>query len=251
MRSIRKLFDEVWKEIIKVVFINAMLNAVIFFFILHLMLSLFSINVMWSVYASIAYFVFSTYRQIKKIRLHTIEENNPELREILQTANDNMDKDNLMVRAMFRDLMARMKDVSSGSFLDAKKLVFKLSIITSLSIAIVLLATLHVNLGIFDNPFAWMENMLNAQENPENVDLPIEDPLAARIGKENTQITFTPHLNKIDFNKVEDVREERRASETFFYEDDIEGTADAPSNQKAIREAALASEYSQEVKKLG
>ncbi|NJL44184.1 MAG: hypothetical protein HC945_02625 [Nitrosarchaeum sp.] len=249
MQSIRKLFDEVWLEIIKVIFVNAMLNAVIFFFVFYLVLALFDVGVMWAVYVSVAYFVYSTFRQVRSVQLHMIESSNPGLREILRTANDNMDQDNLMVRAMFRELMERMKEVSGGSFLDVRKVVVKLGLIIGMSVSVVLLAGYQVDLGIFGSPAGWFDGWGVQGMGPE-AEL-IEDPLAARIGREDAQIQFTPNLNKIDFNKVEDVAEERRPAETFFYDDDIEGTADAPSNQKAIREAELASEYSQEVKKLG
>ncbi|RME52572.1 hypothetical protein D6783_04285 [Candidatus Woesearchaeota archaeon] len=238
-------------EIIKVVFVNAMLNTVIFFFVIHLVFSLFSIRALWSIYAATAYFVYTTYKQVRKVRLHVIEEKNPQVREILRTANDNMDEDNLMVRAMFRDLMERMKTVSGGSFLEARVVVVKILIITFLSVAIVLLASFRVDLGLFDNPFdavfAWWQQGGNQTG---QVSEELEDPLAARIGKVDTEIVFTPHLNKINFNEVEDPDEVKKKAENFFYDEGVEAVADAPSNQKAIREAALASEYSQKVKEL-
>lgn len=254
MRSIRKLFDEVWLEVMKVIFINAMLNTIILFFIVHLAFSLFDLPLLWSVYVAIAYFVYVSIKLVRRVQLERIERLNPELREILRTANDNMDKDNLMVRAMFRELMLRMSNVSSGSFLDKKHLIIKVIAITCLSMLLATLATFHIDLAIFGSPIVWAqrawEERFGADDEQTAEDPGFEDPLAAQIGNRDVAIDFNPSLNKINFNKVSDPDETARPSESFFYDEDVEGVADAPSNQKAIREAELASQYSQEVKQI-
>jgi len=139
------LFLEIKFEILKIIMLNAVLRGSIFFLILYLPAAFFGIMDMWkySVYILVVlagmYSVILAIRQYRQIRYKLLEEREPELQDILTTAHDTMDEENVMVRAMWRELAMKVRKIRPVMFFEPGQIVkwvfviFVLSVLTAMS----------------------------------------------------------------------------------------------------------------------
>lgn len=147
---VEKLLKRLKREFIKVNLLQACLDTLLVFMSANLVIFLFSINVT-SYFtnfqfliglSAVTFFVDLAYRS-KNYRLEIYEEKNPELHEILRTARDNLEQNNIVSQAMFDELMERSRSVTSESIIPSKKIVQKI-------VAVGILSFLTVTSGIAD-----------------------------------------------------------------------------------------------------
>jgi len=146
------MFGEVQFELVKIILLNVFLSTVIFFLIADLIALVFGMKLWYIVVASAVYFAVALTSELRKISVRVVEERNPEMRELLRTAKDNQDQDTLMAHALFAEVLDKMRRVSSGTFLDFRKLMLKISAVFVLAIVLVSLAFFDINLQRFEDP---------------------------------------------------------------------------------------------------
>jgi hypothetical protein len=215
MQPIRSMFNEVQYELVKIILLNVFLSTIILFLIADLIALIFNMPLWYVVIAALLYFVIMMIAEVRKISIHHVEKKNPELKEILRTAKDNMGEDTLMAHALFFEVLEKMKRVSSGTFIDFKKLMIKICTIFILAILLVSLTFFNINITKFDNPFerplaavGGFFGKLTGQEpdtsGVENADGDIYgDPAMAKLGDKQLTATVTPSLDQPDFNNVD------------------------------------------------
>ncbi len=214
MKTIRRMFNEVQYELVKIILLNVFLSTVILFLAADFIALIFNMPLWYVVVSSLIYFVIVFVAEVKKITVKEVEKNNPELRELLRTAKDNEDSDTLMAHALFHEVLQKMRHVSSGTFIDFKKLMTKLGTIFILSIVLVSIAFFNVNIGKFDNPFskplAAVAGLFGSPtEDPGGFDARdaddavFGDPRLARLGSDKLTATINPALDNPDFNNVD------------------------------------------------
>ncbi len=145
---VEKLLKRLKREFIKVNLLQACLDTLLFFLSVNLVVFLFSIeitsyfsnNQVLIGLSAIAFTVDLTYRA-RNYRLELYEEKNPELHEILRTARDNLDRNNIVSQAMFDELMERSRSVTSESIIPSKRIIQKI-------VAVGILSFLTVTSGI-------------------------------------------------------------------------------------------------------
>ena len=102
MKPIKALFNEVKIEMLKVALINSFLDSIMIFFICYFVVSFFNIKFLYSLLIpgiiTFIFFVISFLLKIKKLRLKNMEDANPQVKEMLRTAHDNMNEDNIMTQ---------------------------------------------------------------------------------------------------------------------------------------------------------
>jgi len=210
---IRNMFTEVTYELVKIILLNVFLSTVILFLIADLVALVFNMPLWYVIVTALIYFIVMMSVEIRKISIRHVEEKNPEMREILRTAKDNMNEDSLMAHALFFEVLDKMKRVSSGTFLDFRKLMFKLSAVFVLAIVLVSLAFFNVNIARFENPFAAPMDAIGAffgkvagqpegTNATENNDV-FGDPSMAKLGANQLTATVNPSINNPDFTKVD------------------------------------------------
>jgi hypothetical protein len=137
---VEKLLKQLRREFIKVKILQSLLDGLIFFLGVNMILFLLNLKVFSNVpniYAVTAVtFLFTisnlVYRS-KKYRLELYEEENPELQEILRTARDNIDKQNIVSQALFDELLDKARRVTSESIIPTKTIIQKILIVGFLS----------------------------------------------------------------------------------------------------------------------
>ncbi|MFB6115441.1 MAG: hypothetical protein ABEK04_04040, partial [Candidatus Nanohalobium sp.] len=112
---------------VKVNVIQASLDAIGLFLVLNLVTFLFSIQLVSGLGnppillgVSVVFFLGDLIYRVRNYRLEIYEEQNPELKEVLRTARDNLDKSDIASQALFDDLMERARSVTSESIIPSK-----------------------------------------------------------------------------------------------------------------------------------
>lgn len=137
---VETLFKRLKREFIKVNLLQACLDTLMFFLSFNLILFLFSLNItsyltndQALVALSVVFFLSDLTYRARNYRLDIYEQKNPELHEILRTARDNLDKNNIASQAMFDELMERSRSVTSESIIPSKKIIQKVVVVGLLS----------------------------------------------------------------------------------------------------------------------
>ncbi len=260
MKSIKSMFDEVQYELLKVLLLNVFLESAILFLVIHLILSIFSMPLLFSGVLAAIYFGARFYFQSRSFDLKRIEEKNPEIREMLRTANDNQESNTLMAQALFTEVLEKMRKVSSGTFINIEMILKRIGAIFVLSILLVGLAFFNIDIAKFDNPLAgsfsaagnFIDGLRGEAPSQEGVELADDslygDPRMATLGDEELNIEIKQGLNQVDFSNLEDpdlsqgnIKDFPGQSEAVA-DGSFEGGLDDVADRKA------AAEYAQQVR---
>ncbi len=137
---VEKLLKRLRREFIKVNMIQAILDSLLFFLSANLVLFLFSISLTASfenievlAAMTVVFLMGDLVYRTRKYRLEIYEEKNPELEEILRTARDNLDRQNIVSQALFDDLLDRARTVTSESIIPSKRIIQKILMVGLLS----------------------------------------------------------------------------------------------------------------------
>lgn len=251
MSEYNKVFWELRYEVWKVSFLNAFLSGALAFFICNILFTIIKVSVLYSLIPAIIVFGFSLYRGLRRYTLRRIEEGNPEVAEILRTAHDNSSKDDLMVHALFIELLEKMETVSAGVFIDGQKTTMKLAVIALLAFT-PLLITAYVPSLTLDNPLvnlplprvlgtqAPLAPILPITEDGERDISGEKDVL--RLGDEELDIT-TAAGGGFDFGKPQDATEKQFKYNDYPIDIVAEQT-DAGSGGVESSESGLINDYS-------
>lgn len=182
---VEKLFKRLKREFLKVNMLQAVLDSLLFFLTTNLALFLFSVrftsagrNFEYLIPITFLVFIVDFYYRSKNYNIEIYEEKNPELRERLRTARDNIDTNNIVSQALFDEILDLSRSVSSESIIPSKKIVQKM-------IAIGIISFLTVMSGILN--FQVLEN--GGEIVPDSRDIleqinPGEDKFEIRNGSE-------------------------------------------------------------------
>lgn len=138
--EVEKLLKRLRREFIKVNLIQAALDSIIGLLITNLILFLLNITLINEtahyrilIGATLTLLVIDWIIRSRKYRLEMYEEENPEFKDILRTARDNIDEQNIVSQAMFDDLIDRARDVTSESIIPNQQIIKKIVIVGGLS----------------------------------------------------------------------------------------------------------------------
>jgi hypothetical protein len=137
---VEKLLKRLRREFIKVNFIQAALDSITLFLTLNLVFFLLNITLVSEqlhyrilTAASFIFLLGDWLRRSRRYSLEIYEEENPQLQEILRTARDNIDSQNIVSQAMFDDLMDRARSVTSESIIPGTVILKKIMVVGLLS----------------------------------------------------------------------------------------------------------------------
>jgi len=263
MARIKDLFNEVKLELLKVVLINTFLDAIMVFFLAYFVTSFFNIRFVYIILIpaliTVIFFFISTGVRIKNLRLKAMEDANPQVKEMLRTAHDNMDEENIMTAALFAELKKKMRRVSAGNLLESKKIIIRIMSAIIIVFLIIFVSSVNINLKKIDIPFDKLRFMLpnEKQEYEEGniTDLVFNETEViygeasiAKLGSEEIDLNMNPSMSEIDFNKISEVEGEDLREGSLPQE--IGVNPDVFSNQEVLDEAEQAANYSQRIKNI-
>ncbi|HLD04681.1 MAG TPA: hypothetical protein VJG90_03090 [Candidatus Nanoarchaeia archaeon] len=278
MKTVRSLFREVKIEIYKVCFLYSFLNAAIAFLVLQLILSFFQVGIIFPIIISILTFIASMIHYVDKIGFKHIEEGNPQIKEMLRTANDNVDQSsNILVQALFLELAQKMRTVSTGPLLQSNRLFTRIIIISILTFLIVFISSMGVFLDFSNLPFG--QTLFNTQSQsaytpkfkpelpkecplgsqdpncykfcpPESQDpeciLELGDDSVAKLSNEQINLELTPEMKEMDFNKEKDLEDKQFSRNSYPIE--VSAQSAETLDHDIPKESELAKAYSLQVR---
>jgi uncharacterized membrane protein (DUF106 family) len=263
MKPINALFNEVKLEMLKVALIYSFLDSIMVFFIVYFVVSFFNIKFLFTILIpgviTFIFFVVNFITRINRLRLKTMEEANPQIKEMLRTAHDNMNDENLMMMALFEELKGKMRTVSSGNLLESKRIITRIISAVIIVFLIIFVSTFNVNLKKIDIPFEKLRFM-TGNNNAElgegeltglvfnETDVVYGDASIAKLGNEKLDLNMNPTMSEIDFNKIGDAeKQDLREGEV---PSEVGVNPDAFNNQQVLDEAEQAANYSQRIKNI-
>ncbi len=270
MKTVRSLFREVKIEIYKVAFLYSFLNAAIVFLLLELILSFFRVPILFPIIVSVLTFIASLIHYLDKIGFKHIEEGNPQIKEMLRTAHDNVDQSsNILVQALFLELAQKMRTVSTGPLLESNRLFLRIIIISVLTFLIVFSSSFGIYLDVVNLPFG--QTLFNSQNqgkftqhlkpnqttiqaldlctsdstNPE-CRLELGDDSVAKLSNEQINLELTPEMKEMDFNKEKNLEDKKFNRDN--YPVDVSAQSAETADNDIPKESELAKAYSLQVK---
>lgn len=177
---VEQLLERLEREYLKVKILQSLLDGLLFFlganlvlFLLNInlvnigaqevsVLGLFNVTVRVIMLGALAVVAtgFSLYYRLSKYSVEIFEEENPELREILRTARDNLDQQNIVSQALFEEVLEEARRVTSESIIPAKRIIYKM-------LAVGILSFLTVMSGLAD---FQLQNSTDLFDAPDSID---------------------------------------------------------------------------------
>ncbi|MEK6963159.1 MAG: hypothetical protein AABX70_01935 [Nanoarchaeota archaeon] len=265
MKTIRNLFREVKVEIYKVAFLYSFLNAATAFLIVRLLITRVDINsLLFPCIVGILTLVASMIHYTDKYGFKQLEEGNPQIKEMLRTASDNVDQSsNILVQALFLDLARNMRTVSTGALL-AGNLFGKILIIAGVAAAPVVLDSFNMRVdGLGNLPFgqtffnSQSQNKFTPHLKPNRTtieelggfndsDLIFGDDSVAKLSNEQIDLQLTPEMKEMDFNKEKEL--EDKQFQRNNYPVAVSAQSAETADNDIPKESELAKAYSLQVR---
>ncbi|MAE13387.1 hypothetical protein CMO92_02370 [Candidatus Woesearchaeota archaeon] len=247
MKQIKRLFRELRFELFKIILFNSFLNAVIIFIGIYFIISFFQGSVFIAAVPALCYFIAGTLYDMKHIRLKTIEDHNVQIKEILRTARDNVNEKNVILFALFDELINKIKSVSTGSLLDFKSVIGKVLIIATLSTFVLITSPYSIDVKKIDLPFGGFDifvggERFDAGKEIEDVDFSDDSGL---YGKKSVAILGTDTLD-LQLGGGETIFNEEKANRdarNYDFPVDAYAASESFSDEKQPKEMQLAKEY--------
>ena len=257
------MFKEVKHEMLKVVLINTFLDSVIVFFLIFFVASLFNIKFFYILiipcFLTLVFFFASMTRRVKKLRLKSMEDANPQVKEMLRTAYDSQEDENIMTHALFEDVKKKLKTASSGNMLESKKIVVRVISAVVVVFLIIFISSINIHLGKIDVPFEKLKFMIPGKNPGEELgageitelifnetDVTYGESSIAKLGNEKIDISMNPSMSEIDFDEISEAEDNELREGGLPQEIGI--NPDEFSNQEVLDEAEQAANYSQRIK---
>ena len=153
MKKFKNLIKEINKTLNELILFSIAINTILLFLGIYLFLALFNLYPASALLPAAIYFLIAAYKKMGSNKMKTVESKYDMLREKLRTAADNVDLENPVVDELQGEVMQEVKRVGISSFLNPKKLSYKIFVCVILAFTIVFISTFHLS-------FLDLENLL-------------------------------------------------------------------------------------------
>lgn len=222
MKDFIRVINEINRTISFFIFFESFLNATLFFLAVYFLLSLVNLYPISAIIPTLIYFILRLYVNSREDKRKIVESKYAPLREKLRTAADNIKEDNVVVNELEQEVVQDLKNVGLSSFIQTKKISYKVFACILLSFGIVLATTMNlyiVDLNQFISTIPGFIDALNPKKINGNVDVEINESndiygksKLATLGENPVDIRIKP------VNYEVNVREEGEAEQKQFDE---------------------------------
>jgi hypothetical protein len=237
-----KKFKNVLKEIDftfnNIILFNNFLSSLLIFLVVYIILSLFNFYQIYSLIPALLYFIIFSIKGIRKKHLLEVERKYPFLNERLRTARDNLRMENPIVDSLKSTIMKDMRYVQVSSFINQKKISYKILISIVLCFLVVFTSQFDLSFNIKDTARNVVDFVYKTGGNDtgggsqglqriagsgitENI---FGDPSLAKMGNENLDMVIKQSGYEINLDDVKDP--ERRDFDNLFPDDIFVESAD-------------------------
>lgn len=225
MKNFVNVIKEINKTLNFFIIFETILNAVIFFLVVYFLLSLVNLFPILALIPALVYFVARLYVNSKRDKRRIVESKYEPLREKLRTAADNIREENPVVNELEEEVIEDLKHVGLSSFVQTKRISYKIFTTIFLSFAIVLATTLNLYIvdlsdffsnipGVIDNfRIGKRGNNIILGEINESEDIYGDSKLAV-LGNKEIDIKIRPVNYEVNVREEGDV-EQKQFDEIF------------------------------------
>jgi len=123
--AVKKL-TEVDRVVTNLIIFNLVMDSIIVFLGFVILSSFLRFDIKFAVIPAVLYLPLALlWKKMRMSTINLVTERYPSLDERLQTAYDNRDRTNFIIRRLNNDVSKRMDEICSSSFMDTKKLMVK------------------------------------------------------------------------------------------------------------------------------
>lgn len=232
MKNFIKVIKEINITLNFFIIFETILNAVIFFLVVYFLLSLINLFPLLAVVPALVYFAARLYVSSKRDKRRIVEGKYEPLREKLRTAADNIKDENPVVNELEDEVVQDLKHVGLSSFIQTKRVSYKIFTTIFLSFVIVLATMLNLYVvdlnelfsnipGVIDNfRIGKRGNNILIGEINESEDIYGDSKLAV-LGNKEIDIKIRPVNYEVNVREEGDV-EKKQFDEIFPREVAIE-----------------------------
>ncbi len=162
MKDFIKVIKEINRTIDFFMFFESFLNAAIFFLAVYFLLSLVNLYPISALIPALIYLILRLYVHSRDDKRKIVESKYEPLREKLRTAADNVNEDNPVVNELEEEVVRDLKNVGLSSFVQTRKISYKIFISMVLSIAIVLATTMNLYVADLSNFLSGIPELMGS-----------------------------------------------------------------------------------------
>lgn len=126
MKPIIEMLKELKGEVTKIILLESLLNSVLVFLLFYLGLVLINIWPLIAFIPGLITFFFFYITKQRNSSLRQVEKKNPVVKEMLRTAADNIDNNNIMAQALNKEVLQKMRLVSTSTFFNIPVILYKI-----------------------------------------------------------------------------------------------------------------------------
>ena len=225
--KVKKMYNEVLVTSIILNFFDSFLTAITVFSIIYFIMYFTRITPVIPIVFSSLFFIGSLFRKIKQNKILMIEKEYPNLRERLRTSYDNQGQNNSIVISLHKDIMKMMKKVDVNTFLNVRKLSFKViatcfilfSILyfSSIGLDVLDIKTRIVHSALYDKIVDTFDIRQEISDRPL-----LESPRLLALGSKELNVSVETYNTELDITEIS------AAEKNDFgghYPDEVKGAA--------------------------
>ncbi len=218
IKPIAVALREAKSSVYQIVLFNSVIDTLVAYMLLLLGCLLLTLPAWWALIPAAAYALVHTYGNIKEVNFAAIESKFPNLNEQLITVADNWKEDNEIVQALNQEVLQKMREIRTSSFLNFGKLTREIAVMAVISFVII--GSSAFNVKFLDlqetlkelNEFKpFQEYDINQElleyEESQNLSEILGDKSIAELGQEQLNLELNPLKSDVDIGNVRDPTE--------------------------------------------
>lgn len=252
MKEFIKVIKEINSTLNFFIFFESFLNAGIFFLAVYFLLSLVNLYPISALIPALVYFILRVYTYSREDKRKTVESKYEPLKEKLRTAADNINEENIIVNELEQEVIRDLKNVSLSSFIQTRKISYKILATMLLSFAIVLATTMNlyiVDLNKFFGDIPGILEGINPRRAASNLNVEINESNSiygesklATLGDNPIDIKIKPVNYEVNVREEGDA-EQKQFDEIFPSEVDIKQASSSDEDKYAAEQQELVKKY--------
>jgi hypothetical protein len=211
---------EAKRSVFIIVLFNSVIDALVALMLLLLGCMLFTLPMWYAVIPALVYALVHTYGNLREINFSKIEEKFPLLNEQLITVADNTKEQNEIVDALNQEVLHKMKEIRTSSFLNFGKLTRELAVMAVVSFIIVGSAAFHVQFLDLKETIKELKEFNPVQEYDVNQELLqfeesqnlseiLGEKSVTELGQNQLDLEINPLNSDVEIGSVKDVEDKK------------------------------------------
>jgi hypothetical protein len=220
VKPIVQALREAKRSILQIVLFNSFIDTLVVYILLLLGCTVLTLPGWYALVPAAVYAVVHTYGNVKDVNFSKIEEKFPSLNEQLITVADNVKEQNEIIESLNQEVLQKMREIRTSSFINFGKLVRELSVMAVVSFIIIGTAAFNVQFLDFKQTIKeirefkpFQEYDINQEllefEESQNLSEILGDKSVTELGQQQLDLELNPLLSDVDIGKVKPPEERR------------------------------------------